>query len=95
MKVECVNQKKATSWIGDVSHVIEPLPIDIAHYIADSWFQAVLKRGITKLVIVLPAVDRIKPSAGKIGEVLAQKHGKLLKTFPIVFLTAGKKPENG
>ena len=83
MTVECVKQTKAISWIGDVSHVIEPLPVDIAHYIADSWFPAVVKRGISKIAIVMPAVARIKPSAGKIGEVLAQKHGELLKSFPI------------
>ena len=83
MTVEFVNQKKAISWIGDISHIIKPLPIDIAHYIADSWFPTVVKRGISKLAIVLPAVDRIKPSAVKIGEIIAQKHGELLKTFPI------------
>jgi len=83
MTIECVTQKKAIRWIGDVSHIIEPLPVDIAHYIADFWFPAVVKRGIGKIAIVMPAVDRVRPSAGKIGEVLALKHGALLKTFPI------------
>ena len=45
--------------------------------------RAVLVFVVTVVAIVLPAVDRVKPSAGKIGEVLAQKHGELLKTFPI------------
>jgi hypothetical protein len=83
MTVEHVKGKKAVGWIGDVSHVIEPLPVDIAHYIADIWFPAVVKEGIRKIAIVMPAVDRVKPSAGTIGEVLARKHGELLKTFPI------------
>ena len=81
--VECVKQKKAVGWIGDVSHVIEPLPVDIAHYIADTWFPAVVQGGIKKIAIVMPAIERVKPSAGTIGEVLARKHGELLKTFPI------------
>ena len=81
--VECVKQKKAVGWIGDVSHIIEPLPVEIAHYIADTWFPAVVKGGIKKIAIVMPAIEKVKPSAGTIGEVLARKHGELLKTFPI------------
>lgn len=83
MTVGCVTQKKAVRWIGDVSHIIEPLPVDIAYYIADSWFPAVVKEGIRKIAIVMPAVEKVKPSAGTIGEVLARKHGELLKTFSI------------
>ena len=81
--VECVKQKKAVGWIGDVSHIIEPLPVEIAHYIADTWFPAVVKGGIKKIAIVMPAIEKVKPSAGTIGEALARKHGELLKTFPI------------
>lgn len=83
MTIEHVKGKKATGWIGDVSHVIEPLPVDIAYYIADRWFPAVVKGGLKKLAIVMPSVEKIKPSTGKIGEVLAQKHAELLKTFPL------------
>lgn len=83
MTIEWVTQKKAIRWIGDVSHIIEPLPVDIAHYIADFWFPAVVKRGIGKIAIVMPAVETVKSSAGTIGEVLARKHGELLKTIPI------------
>ncbi len=78
------NETTMSIWV-DLSHIIEPLPVDIAHYIADSWFPAVVKRGISKIAIVMPAVASVNPSAGKIGEVLAQKHGRLLKTFPIGF----------
>jgi hypothetical protein len=83
MTVEHVKGKKAVGWIGDVSHVIDPLPVDIAHYIADSWFPAVVKEGISKIAIVMPALEKAKPSAGTIGKVLARKHEELLKTFPI------------
>ena len=83
MTIEHVRGKHAEGWIGDVSHVIEPLPVDIAHYIADSWFPAVVQGGIKKIAIVMPAIEKVKPSAGTIGEVLARKHGDLLKTFPI------------
>jgi hypothetical protein len=83
MTIDCVTQKKATRWIGDVSHIIEPLPVDIAHYIADVWFTAVVRRGIGKIAIVMPAVEKVKPSAGTIGEVLSRKHGELLQTFPL------------
>jgi hypothetical protein len=83
MTIEHVTGKQASGWIGDVSHVIEPLPVDIAHYIADAWFPAVVRGGIKKIAIVMPAVEKVKPSAGTIGEVLARKHGELLKAFPI------------
>jgi len=83
MTVEHIKSKQAVGWIGDVSHVIEPLPVDIAHYIADTWFPAAVKGGIKKLAIVMPAVEKVKPSAGTIGEVLARKHGELLKTLPV------------
>ncbi len=88
MTIEHVTGKKAVGWIGDVSHVIAPLPVDIAHYIADSWFPAVVKGGLKKLAIVLPAVEQVKASAVAIGEVLAQKHGELLKTFPIAVFSS-------
>ena len=94
MTVEHVKGKKAVGWIGDVSHVIEPLPVDIAHYIADTWFPAVVKEGISKIAIVMPAVEKVKPSAGTIGEVLALKHGELLKTFPIGVFESRQEARN-
>ena len=94
MTIAWVTQKKATRWIGDVSHIIEPLPVDIAHYIADSWFPAVVKRGIGKIAIVMPALEKAKPSAGTIGEVLARKHGELLKTFPIGVFESRQEARN-
>ena len=83
MTIDHIRRTKATRWIGDVSHVIEPLPVDIAYFIADSWFPKSVKAGITKLAIVMPAVKKVKPSTNKLAEILALKHGELLKTFPI------------
>ena len=42
-----------------------------------------VKAGIEKLAIVMPAVEKVKPSTNKIAEALAHKHGELLKTFPL------------
>jgi hypothetical protein len=84
MTIDHIRQKHATRWIGDVSHIIEPLPVDIAHFIADTWFPQAVKAGISKLAIIMPAVEKVKPSTNKIAEVLALKHSNLLKTFPTV-----------
>ena len=81
--IDYIKQNHATRWIGDVSHIIEPLPVDIAHYIADTWFPEAVKAGIEKLAIVMPSAEKVKPSTNKIAEALAQKHGELLKTFPL------------
>ena len=81
--VDFIKQLNVTRWIGDVSHIIEPIPVDIAYYIADTWFPEAVKAGIEKLAIVMPAVEKVKPSTNKIAEALAQKHGELLKTFPL------------
>lgn len=81
--IDFIKQLHATRWIGDVSHIIEPIPEDIAYYIADTWFPGAVKAGIEKLAIVMPAVEKVKPSTNKIAEALAQKHGELLKTFPL------------
>jgi hypothetical protein len=81
--IDFIKQLHATRWIGDVSHIIEPIPVDIAYYIADTWFPQAVKAGIEKLAIVMPAVEKVKPSTNKIAEALAQKHGELLKTFPL------------
>jgi hypothetical protein len=81
--IDYIKQNHATRWIGDVSHIIEPLPVDIAHYIADTWFSEAVKAGIEKLAIVLPVVEKVKPSTNKIAEALSQKHDELLKTFPL------------
>lgn len=83
MTIDYIAQTHATKWIGDVSHIIEPLPVAIAYYIADTWFPAVVKAGIGKLAIIGPPVEKVKPSTSKIAEVLAQKHTALLKTFPL------------
>ena len=83
MTIDHIKRTNAIRWIGDVYHVIEPLPVDIAYYIADSWFSAMVKAGITKLAIVMPVVEKVKPSTNKLAEIIALKHGELLKTFPI------------
>ena len=83
MTIDYITQIKATGWIGDVSHIIEPIPGDIAYYIADTWFPEAVKAGIERLAIVIPAVEKVIPSTNKIAEVLAQRHGELLKTFPL------------
>lgn len=83
MTIDYIAQKHATRWIGDVSHIIEPLPVAIAYYIADTWFPEAVKAGIEKLAIVIPAVEKVKPSTNKIAEALAQKHGESLKAFPV------------
>ncbi len=83
MTIDHIKRTNAIRWIGDVYHVIEPLPVDIAYYIADSWFPAMVKAGITKLAIVMPVVEKVKPSTSKLAEVIALKHGALLTTFPI------------
>jgi hypothetical protein len=57
--------------------------VEIAHYIADYWFPEVVKAGIGKLAIVLPAVEKVNPSTGKIAEMLFLKHNELLKTYPL------------
>ena len=67
MTIDHIKRTNAIRWIGDVYHVIEPLPVDIAHYIADSWFPAMVKAGITKLAIVMPVVEKVKPSTNKLG----------------------------
>lgn len=82
MTIDHIRQKHATRWIGDVYHIIEPLPVEIAHYIADTWFPQAVKAGISKLAIIMPAIEKAKPSTNKIAEVLALKHSDLLKTFP-------------
>jgi len=81
--IDYIRQQHATRWIGDVSHIVEPLPVDIAHYIADTWFPQAVKAGIAKLAIVMPAVEKVRPSTDKIAEALALKHSALLKTFPV------------
>ena len=81
--IECIRQKHATRWIGDVSHIVEPLPVDIAYYIADTWFPQAVGAGISKLAIIMPAVEKVKPSTIKIAEVLGLKHAELLRTLPI------------
>ena len=81
--IDHIKRTNAIRWIGDVYHVIEPLPVDIAYYIADSWFPAMVKAGITKLAIVMPVVEKVKPSTNKLAEVITLKHGALLTTFPI------------
>lgn len=82
MTIDHIRQKHATRWIGDVYHIIEPLPVDIAHYIADTWFPQAVAAGITKLAIVMPSVEKVKPSTIKIAEILGSKHSELMKTFP-------------
>jgi hypothetical protein len=81
--INFIKQLHTRRWIGDVSHIIEPLPVDIAYYIADTWFPEAVKAGIEKLAIVMPAVEKVKPSTNKIAEALLQKNGDLLKTFPL------------
>jgi len=83
MTIDYIVQRQAKNWIGDVSHIIEPLPVDIAYYIADTWFPEAVKAGIEKLAIIGPSVEKVNPSTSKIAELLAQKHGELLKTFPL------------
>jgi hypothetical protein len=81
--IDCIIQKHAVRWIGDVSHIVEPLSVDIAHYIADDWFPQAIEAGIAKLAIIVSISDRVKPSANKIAEVLALKHSTLVQSFPI------------
>jgi hypothetical protein len=81
--IDHIREKHAVRWIGDVSHIIEPLSVDIAHYIADTWFPAAVRAGISKLAIIMPAIEKVKPSTSKIAKVLALKHSELLKNFPI------------
>ena len=81
--IDFIKQLHATRWIGDVFHIIEPIPVEIAYYIADTWFPEAVNAGIEKLAIVMPAVEKVKPSTNKIAEALAHKHGELLKTFPL------------
>jgi hypothetical protein len=88
LTIDYIKQTQSTRWIGDVSHIIEPLPVDIAYYIAETWFPEAVKAGIEKLAIVIPAVEKVKPSTNKIAEALAQKHGELLKTFPLKGFTS-------
>ena len=83
MTIDHIKRTNAIRWIGDVYHVIEPLPVDIAYYIADSWFPAMVKAGITTLAIVMPVVEKVKPSTNKLAEIIALKHGALLTTFRI------------
>ena len=83
LTIDYIEQTHATNWIGDVSHIIEPLPLDIAYHIADTWFPEAVKAGIEKLAIIGPSVEKVNPSTSKIAELLAQKHGELLKTFPL------------
>ena len=80
---EYIKKKHATRWIGDVFHIIEPLPEEISHYIADTWFPESVKAGIGKVAIVMPCADTVQPSANKIAEVLALKQSRLLETLPL------------
>ena len=82
LTIDYIEQTHATNWIGDVSHIIEPLPVAIAYYIADTWFPEAVNAGVVKLAII-PSVEKVMPSTNKIAEVLAQKHAALLKTFPL------------
>jgi hypothetical protein len=81
--IDIIKQKQATRWIGDVSRVIAPMPEDIAHYIANTWFPQAVQNGISRLAIVMPMAETVRSSTNKIGEVLALKHRALLKTIPV------------
>ena len=83
MTIDYIVQMQAKKWIGDVSHIIEPLPLDIAYYIADTWFPEAVNAGIEKLAISDPQLKRLSPPQTKLLKLLAQKHGELLKTFPL------------
>jgi hypothetical protein len=82
MTLDVIGKKGARKWIGDVLHIVKPLPDDIAHYIAGTWFPAAHKAGISVFAIVMPMREQIRPSVQNIAEVLALKHGALLKTLP-------------
>jgi len=51
--IDYIREKHAVRWIGDISHIIEPLPVDIAHYIANTWFPEAVRAGISKLAIII------------------------------------------